>query len=130
MNCELKIASRETARWLRKRRFNEPVTSYYEIDGTLRTVGEAEATTWNNPSHDKDARHQVYAAPTLAMAQMWLREKKRYDVLVDRESFFGTVGKYYAKIIRLKDGAVSQTGKYRTFDKALESGIMKALRTM
>ena len=79
MNCELKIASRETARWLRKRRFNEPVTSYYDVDGTLKTVGEDEVTSWNNPSHDKDARHQVYAAPTLALAQTWLREKMIID---------------------------------------------------
>ncbi len=130
MNCELKIASRDTARWLRKRRFNEPVANYYDVEGKLVSVGESEVTCWNNPQHDKDIRHQVYAAPSLALAQTWLREKKRYDVLVDRESFFGNVGKYYAKIIRLKDGAVSQTGKYRTFEMALESGIVKALRTM
>ena len=127
---EMKITSIETARLLRKHRFNEPTTSYYDVDGILRTIAEGEATCWNSPAHDKSIRHKVYAAPTLALAQKWLREKKHYDVLVDRDYLFGKVGKYFAKIIRLKDGAISEAMHCRSYEKALEHGIKKALRTM
>ena len=127
---EMKTASIETARLLRKHRFNEPTTSYYDADGILRTVSESEAACWNSPTYDKSVRHKVYAAPTLALAQQWLREKKRYDMLVDRDYLFGKVGKYFAKIIRLKDGAISETAHCRSYEKALEHGIKKALRTM
>ena len=122
----MKKASLETAKLLRKRRFNEPVPAYYNTDGIL--VETAESTCRNSPNYDTDARHKVYAAPTLALAQQWLREKKHFDVLVDREYFLGKVGKYFAKIIRLKDGAMSETPKYRSYDKALEAGITRALR--
>jgi hypothetical protein len=64
------------------------------------------------------------------LAQQWVREKKHFDVLVDREYFCGKVGKYYAKIIRLRDGVMSETGKYRSYERALEAGILKALRSM
>lgn len=126
----MKTISIDTARLLRKQRFNEPTTSYYDADGILRIVSSEEASCWNNPTHDKSARHKVYAAPSLALAQQWLREKKRYDVLVDRDYLFGKVGKYFAKIIRLKDGAISESGHFRSYEKALEQGIVKALRTM
>ncbi len=116
---------------LRKRRFNEPVTAHYDTAGLLVQPEEPVAPVcWNTPNHDIDARRKVYAAPTLALAQQWLREKKHFDVLVDREYFLGKVGKYYAHIIRLKDGAMSETPKYRSYDKALEAGILRALRAM
>ncbi len=124
----MKKASLETAKLLRKRRFNEPVTAHYDTDGILVETTNEEGTCWNSPNYDTDARHKVYAAPTLALAQQWLREKKHFDVLVDREYFLGKVGKYFAKIIRLKDGAMSETPKYRSYDKALEAGIARALR--
>ena len=127
---ELKTASLETARLLRKHRFNEPTTSYYDTDGVLRTVETPEATCWNSPIYDKGPRRKVYAAPPLPLAQQWLREKKRFDVLVDRDYLFGRVGKYFAKVIRLRDGAISEGGHYRSYEKALEQGIVKALRTM
>ena len=91
---------------------------------------EQGAVNWNQPSFDRNARRRVYAAPTLAQAQQWLREKKRYDVLVNRDYFCGKVGKYYAIIIRLRDGALSETRRFRSYEKALEAGILKALKTM
>lgn len=128
----MKTVSLETAKWLRKRRFNEPVTAHYDIVGELIESAPAEVgpVRWNSPAYDADVRHKVYAAPVLSVAQQWLREKKQMDVLVDREYFLGKVGKYYAKIIRLRDGAMSETPKYRSYEKALESGIVRALRSM
>ena len=127
----MKIVSLETAKWLRKRRFNEPVAAHYDVVGELiEAASPAETTRWNSPVHDIDVRHKVYSAPVLSMAQQWLREKKQFDVLVDREYFLGKVGKYYAKIIRLRDGAMSETPKYCSYEKALESGIVRALRSM
>ena len=127
----MKIASIETAKLLRKRRFNDPTPAYYDPLGKLIEQPEdGMARCWNSPTYDKDPRHKVYAAPTLALAQQWLREKKRFDVLVDREYFLGKVGKYYARIYRLSDGAMGETPKYRTYEKALEAGIIRALRAM
>ena len=101
---------------------------------SLRHHGPAEPgadpVCWNSPAYDKSPRHKVYAAPELPLAQQWVREKKHFDVLVDREYFCGKVGKYYAKIIRLRDGVMSETGKYRSYERALEAGILKALRSM
>ena len=127
---EQKTASIETARLLRKHRFNEPTTSYYDADGIFHTVSTSEACNWNSPTYDKSPRKKAYSSPSLSLAHQWLREKKRFGVLVHRDYLFGKVGKYYAKIIRLKDGAIGETGKYRSFEKALEQGIVKALRTM
>ena len=45
-------------------------------------------------------------------------------------TIYGKVGKYYAKVIRLRDGVMSETGKYRSYERALEAGILKALRSM
>ncbi len=118
------------AQLLRKHRFNEPVNFYYAVDGKLMSSPSGEDVNWNSPVFDVTARRKVYSAPTLAMAQKWLREKKRHEVLVDREYFYGKVGPYFSKIIRLKDGAISQTAKSRSYDKALESGVLKALRML
>jgi len=127
----LKTASIETAKLLRKRRFNEPTTAYYDPEGHFVELPEGSAPIcWNNPTHDRGMRHQSYAAPTLALAQQWLREKKRFDVLVEREYFLGKIGKYYARIYRLSDGAMSETPQYRSYEKALEAGIVRALRAM
>ena len=126
-----KTVTLETAKWLRKRRFNEPVLAHYNIKGKLsEDAPEGVPVSWNSPAHDASPRLKVYAAPDLALAQQWVREKKHFDVLVDREYFCGKVGKYYAKIIRLRDGVMSETGKYRSYERALEAGILKALRTM
>ena len=125
-----KTVALETAKWLRKRRFNEPVPSYYDIRGVLCDTPDGSPVSWNSPTHDARARFKVFAAPELSVAQQWLRDKKRFDVLVDREYFCGKVGKYYAKIIRLRDGVMSATGQYRSYDRALEAGILKALRSM
>ena len=117
----MKIASIETARLLRKRRFNEPTTAHYDPQGNLiERPEDGVDKCWNSPTYDA----------TLALAQHWLREKKRFDVLVDREYFLGKVGKYYARIYRLRDGAMGETPKFRSYEKALEAGIMRALRAM
>lgn len=128
----MKTVSLETAKLLRKRRFNEPVAAHYDVVGELieQEPSSEAKIRWNSPNHDIDIRHKVYAAPELAVAQQWLREKKQFDVLVDREYFLGRIGKYYAKIIRLRDGAMSETPKYRSYEKALESGIVRALRSL
>ena len=98
-----KSVTLETAKWLRKRRFNEPVVAHYDVNGKwCETTPDGEPECWNNPSHDASPRRKVYAAPDLATAQQWVREKKHFDVLVDREYFCGKVGKYYAKVIRLR----------------------------
>lgn len=127
----MKIASIETARLLRKRRFNEPTTAHYDPQGILiERPEDGVDKCWNSPTYDATPNRKAYAAPTLALAQHWLREKKRFDVLVDREYFLGKVGKYYARIYRLRDGAMGETPKFRSYEKALEAGIMRALRAM
>ena len=126
-----KIVALETAKWLRKRRFNEPVPAHYDVYGRLiEAAPTGMPICWNSPAQDTSSRQKVYAAPELSLAQQWVREKKHFEVLVDREYFCGKVGKYFAKIIRLRDGAMSETGKYRSYERALEAGIVKALRTM
>ena len=124
------LVNKETAKLLRKHRFNEPVEAHYDNTGELIEKSECGADNWNRPAHDKNVRHQAYSAPELSQAQQWLREKKRYDVLVGRDYFCGKVGKYYATIIRLKDGALTETRRFRSYEIALEAGIVKALKTM
>lgn len=124
------FVNKETARLLRKHRFNEPVEAHYDSAGELQEKSEQGIDNWNRPAHDKNVRHQAYSAPELSQAQQWLREKKRFDVLVYRDYFCGKVGKYYATIIRLRDGALSETRRFRSYEKALEAGIVKALKTL
>ncbi len=124
------LASKETAFLLRKHRFHEPVEAHFDTEGVLHETSDQGVVNWNQPAFDRNARRRVYAAPPLSLAQQWLREKKHYDVLVYRDYFCGKVGKYYATIIRLRDGAVSETRRYRSYEKALEAGVVKALKTM
>lgn len=124
------FVNKETARLLRKHWFNESVEAHYDSAGELQEKSEQGIDNWNRPAHDKNVRHQAYSAPELSLAQQWLREKKRFDVLVYRDYFCGKVGKYYATIIRLRDGALSETRRFRSYEKALEAGIVKALKTL
>ena len=124
------LVSWEVASLLRKHRFHEPVEAHYDASGILHEISEQGAVNWNQPLYDKNVRHKVFSSPSLAMAQQWLREKKHYDVLVSREYFCGNLGKYYATIIRQRDHGISETRRFRSYDKALEAGILKALKTI
>ena len=104
--------------------------AHYDSEGELQEESEQGDDNWNRPAYDRNVRHQAYSAPELSQAQQWIREKKRYDVLVSRDYFCGKVGKYYATIIRLRDGALSETRRFRSYEKALEAGLVKALKTL
>lgn len=101
---------------LRKIKFSEP-TPFYYYKGVLTDKLE-------HPLSDKD---EYVPAPSLQEVQAWIGRRKRMDVLVYREVFFNEVGKFYAVIIRRKDGMIRETAKYPTYNQALEAGLKIAL---
>jgi hypothetical protein len=63
------------------------------------------------------------AAPTLEVAQRWLREVKDYDVFVVVDDSM----EYAACIFHNKEDEDDYYECYKTYEKAQESGIKKAL---
>ena len=115
----LPIVSVSMAESLRKLKFSEP-TPYYYYKGALTDKLE-------HPLSDKE---ECVPAPSLQEVQAWMGRRKRMDVLVYREVFFNGVGKFYAVIIRRKDGMIRETAKCPTYNQALEMGLKVAINLL
>ena len=69
----------------------------------------------------------LISAPSLQEIQAWLSRRKRMDVLVYRDVFFGEVGNYYAVVIRRKDGLTRESKRVVSSNLALEAGVKTAV---
>ena len=93
----------------------------YEQDGRVHAVTSA---NWNSSL-------KYYSAPSLDVAQRWLREVKDIDIYIfpttttKRECIYELGIKTFGRTLLIA-GQLSTT-KYDTYEKAQESGIKKAL---
>ena len=124
--------SLDVARLLKKAGFDWKVISYYRNGNDRIHFGE-EPIDWNR-QHSQLTIANDYSAPTLEVAQRWLREEKGMyiDVLTDFD-YFGVffVVKYIYNnkcVYVLDEDCEEYTHKiFKTYDEAQEVGIKKAL---
>ena len=113
MNTHESYVSLKTAKMLEKAGFDWfCISAYY--DGKLIT----------NPIATIIYKEEVYA-PSLAVAQRWLREVMKIEVFV--EPF---VGFYKYAVEELKEDGVYSDGREKSYEEAQEAGIKKALEVI
>jgi len=121
MNSILPIANLELATMVKELGFHEPVFAKYR-NGILCDEGCAAFEDYNELKEP-----DIVSAPSLQEIQVWLSRRKRMDVLVYRDVFFGEVGDYYAVVIRRKDGLTRESKRVVSQNLALEAGIKTAV---
>lgn len=113
----------ETAKLLKQVGFKWPTNKAFDIKGNSAV---RHLTNWNANDEYKD---WCFAAPTLSVAQRWLREKKMCEVYVYMPDDYNTDYVYVINGVIL-DGASDLKKKKNGFgyyEKALEAGIKKCL---
>ena len=121
MKSILPIADIDLANKVREIGFHEPVFAKYS-NGVLC---DEECSSFEDYNGLKEP--DVVSAPSLQEIQAWLSRRKRMDVLVYRDVFFGEVGDYYAVVIRRKDGLTRESKRVVSSNLALEAGIRTAV---
>jgi len=115
--------SRELAILLKKAGFNWACRGYF--DNTGFHDGSVECTNYHSDTC------KYLKAPTLEVAQRWLREVKLYNVLVDTGGYKNY--EYFIDYHGVKEGPNYPFHEYNhnlicnTYEKALEAGIKKVL---
>ena len=121
MKSILPIADIDLAIKVKELGFHEPVFAKYR-NGVLC---DEECSSFADYNGLKEP--DVVSAPSLQEIQVWLSRRKRMDVLVYRDVFFGEVGDYYAVVIRRKDGLTRESKRVVSSNLALEAGIRSAV---
>ena len=121
MKSILPIADIDLANKVREIGFHEPVFAKYS-NGVLC---DEECSAFEDYNGLKEP--DLVSAPSLQEIQAWLSRRKRMDVLVYRDVFFGEVGNYYAVVIRRKDGLTRESKRVVSSNLALEAGIRTAV---
>ena len=117
--------SLETAKLLKQAGFDWECLTYYRNRNERLNFGE-EPIDWNR-QHSQLSVENDYSAPTLSVAQRWLREVKHIDVFVWISCLQNY--KWIGKNIGLELDFTVHTGEnlYTTYEEALEAGIKKCL---
>lgn len=108
--------SRELATLLKQAGFNWKCRGFF--DDTGFHDGSVECTNYNSDTC------KYLKAPTLEVAQRWLRETQKYQVAVLPDGLKG-----YTFLCFLYKESITQPFKhYSTYEEALEAGIKKMLK--
>lgn len=117
----------EIAKLLKELSFDLECRCYYETSGKLRGKNSGNFIDYNSPllwQNNGNTDTQLYSAPTLDVAQKWLREVKGYSI-------YPTRGGYKIYVLDINDSAgFSRTYELNsnlTYEESQESGIKKAL---
>ena len=128
VNYEVYV-SLEVAKLLKDAGFDWKQYSFYNSKGIL--MNGAFAANWNDICYMDGGYSSKVSAPTLEVAQRWLREVKNIRLLVETgpelyivESYTLAYG-YWTPTCLLHDGIEYE--RFYTYEKALEAGIKKAL---
>jgi hypothetical protein len=117
--------SLDVAKLLKKAGFDWKVISYYRNGNDRIHFGE-EPIDWNR-QHSQLTIANDYSAPTLEVAQRWLREVKNIDVFVLFEHFDPKINGYTYEIRHKGTRIILSEWVNTTYEGALEAGIKKAL---
>ena len=110
----------EVAKLLKEAEFDWECSSYYDDD--IFHKGNDELPRWEGD--------YIYSAPTLEVAQRWLREMKEIDVIVTYEAVLNKKTVVYEKkyAVVVYDAFIKKDNNYHdTYEEALEAGIQKCL---
>ena len=121
--------SLEIAKKLAKCGFNWPVRGFYDWYGKL-CIGCPTPVNYNMDYHDADP---MYSAPTVEVANKWLRDEKRYNIMIDchgTKNWLPTVQHMVGPsdyLVRPFEGNDYIHTGYESYDEAVEAAIDKAL---
>lgn len=114
--------SLEVAKLLKEAGFNWKVRYMYRNNNPTLCIC-TESSYRNVPKLNKCPMYWQYAAPTLEIAQRWLREEKNYEIFVVVK--FLADKEYIARVETNISGY--STDIYKFYEEAQEAGIKKAL---
>ena len=114
--------SLEVAKLLKKAGFDWKVRYMYRNNNPTLCIC-TESPYRNVPKLNKSPMYWQYAAPTLEIAQKWLREEKNYEIFVVVK--FLADKEYIARVETNISGY--STDIYKFYEEAQEAGIKKAL---
>ena len=126
MNTHETYVSLEVAKLLKQAGFDWKVRYMYRNNNPTLCIC-SETPYRNMPKPNKCPMFWQYAAPTLSVAQKWLREVKHIDVFVWISCLQNY--KWIGKNIGLELDFTVHTGEnlYTTYEEAQEAGIKKCL---
>ena len=116
------LVTLETAKLLKEKGFNEYCKNVIDVDSILRET--LYRTNDNLPK-------QCFSLPTQSIAQKWLRETKKLHITI-----YNSASGYTYDISKADMGTVlycfpegpNDGGNWDTYEEALETGIIKALK--
>lgn len=114
--------SLEVAKLLKEKGFNWYCRALYAPNSEVLSHSLGVSNTY-----DVD----VYAAPTLYMAQKWLRVEKDIHIMIDvcASEYYAVLWKTNGTFIKtLVDKGPNDGGVWDTFEEALQTGILEALK--
>ena len=124
-NTHESYCSLETAKMLKDAGFDWEGTSYYQHGIFYPYSIDRERLVVMNQSSAPDYMEQ-YSAPTLEVAQRWLREVKELHVNVD--TWPAALWRWVVwKIYPERKIVASEHSNYKTYEEAPEAGIQKCL---
>jgi len=118
----------EVAKLLKQAGFDYKVRLYYEHNGKLRGKNSGSFINFNSPTiweNNGNTDKQLYSAPTLDVAQRWLREVHHLHITIfssSQESWMFRITKPHQN---LENGVYGED--FYTYEEAQEAGIKKAL---
>lgn len=115
----------EVAKLLKEKGFKWFVNHYYNKYGNFNnTYG-----TWEN--YSDLIGELMISAPTLCVAQKWLREEKEIHIMIDvcASGYYAVLWKTNGTFVKtLVDKGLNGGGVWNTYEDAMDAGIYEALK--
>jgi hypothetical protein len=108
----------------KEKRFNEITSDLYILDSELRSA-KANNNGRTNSNYIERENYIVYAKPTQSLLQKWLREVHKIQTEV---TYYRDANCYFVKLCNFKDSDLFTSTFYNTYEKALEKGLLEALK--
>ena len=125
--------SLEIAKLLKEIGFKWFINTAYR-DGVLMHQGNLLCDNFNGKQYENAARHEFFSAPTLDVAQRWLREVKGIEVYAhvfyDSREMLDEWDVYVYEVNHITkhiEDYISSYDIYHTYEEAQEAGIKKTL---
>ena len=113
----------EVAKLLKEKGFDSHYSTLFYKNDKLEFYKEERKKYW--------LKVDEYAAPTLCMAQKWLRETKDIHIMIDiyASGYYAVLWKTNGTFIKtLVDKGPNDGGVWNTYEDALNAGILETLK--
>ena len=115
--------SLEVAKLLKEAGFKWFINTAYR-DGVLMRQGNLLCDNFNGKQYENAARHEFFSAPTLDVAQRWLRENLNLIITVEYNEY--NYNTFLCKVYSNEE-CLSILLDFPIYEEAQEAGIKKAL---